>query len=146
MPMPSPDPIRARREPVHEGITDEMIEQMVGRFYRRIRDHDRLGPIFDHVIGDDWTPHLYKMESFWESITLMTGRYKGKPMAAHIKLKGVTPDDFELWLELFRETAEETCPPDIASVFVAKAENIARSLQQAMFFSPEQADGYKLNE
>ena len=143
MPMPSPDPLRPRRAPIHAGITDEMIEQVVGRFYRRIRDHDRLGPIFDHVIGDDWTPHLHKMESFWESITLMTGRYKGKPMVAHMKLKGVTPDDFGLWLELFRETAQETCPPDIAAVFVAKAENIARSLQEAMFFSPQQADGRK---
>jgi len=145
MPMPSHDPLRPRREPLHADIDEEIIEQMVGRFYRRIRDNDRLGPIFDHVIGENWNPHLHKMESFWESITMMTGRYKGKPMVAHMKLKGVTPDDFKLWLELFRETAHETCPPDIAAVFIAKAENIARSLQQAMFFSPEHADGRKLS-
>ena len=143
MTMPSADPIRSRRESIHPDITDKMIEQLVGHFYRRIRDDQRLGPIFQHVIGDDWTPHLYKMESFWESITMMTGRYKGKPMVAHMKLKGVTPEDFGLWLELFRETANETCPPDIAAAFIGKAENIARSLQQAMFFSPGDSDGLK---
>ena len=141
MPLPSSDPIRSVRAPIHPDITEEMLERLVGHFYRRIRDHERLGPIFQHVIGKNWDPHLNKMESFWSSITMMTGRYKGKPMVAHMQLKGVTPDDFEIWLDLFRETAHEQFAPDIAAVFIGRAENIARSLQEAMFFSPQQADG-----
>ena len=34
----------------------------------------------------------------------------------------------------FRETAEELCAPEVAAVFIDRAERIARSLQLALFF------------
>ena len=46
-------------------------------------------------------------------------------------------DDFELWLGHFRKTAAERCPPDVAAIFVDRAERIARSLKLAMFFRLE---------
>lgn len=118
-------------------VTDEAeIALLVRRFYTRIRADTVLGPIFNDVIGDNWEPHLLKMIDFWSSVMLTTGRYKGQPMRAHLKLKQVTPEHFERWLKLFRETADEVCAPETADRFVEKAGRIAESLQLGMFFKP----------
>ena len=128
-----------RRKPVHAEIDEAMIRALVHAFYGRIRQDAILGPIFAHVIGEDWDPHLAKMCDFWSSVMLMSGRYKGNPMIAHMRLKMVRPEHFERWLALFGETADQVCPPDIAAAFRARAANIARSLQLGMFFRPEGA-------
>lgn len=127
-----------------DGVTNEQeIEQVVRSFYARIRSDAELGPIFERVIGDDWEPHLLKMCDFWSSVMLTTGRYKGQPMIAHLKLKQVTPKHFDRWLMLFRETTEEICKPDTADRFMEKAARIAESLQLGMFFRPERHDPEK---
>lgn len=122
------------------GIDDAMIRLLVHAFYARVRQDSVIGPIFAKVIGEDWDPHLAKMCDFWSSVMLLTGRYKGAPMVAHMRLKTVQPLHFERWLELFRQTAVEICPPQSAVAFILRAENIARSLQLGMFFRPESAD------
>jgi hemoglobin len=42
---------------------------------------------------------------------------------------------FDRWLELFRETARSVCPPRAAARFIARAENIARSLEMGIAVS-----------
>jgi hemoglobin len=69
---------------------------------------------------------------------LTSGRYKGSPMLAHMRLKMITEAHFERWLSLFRATAMELFQPEIAKTFIARAETIARSLQLGMFFRPEE--------
>jgi hemoglobin len=130
-----------RRRPVHPSIDEGMIRDLVHRFYARVREDAELGPIFARVIGQDWDAHLAKMCDFWSSVMLMTGRYKGTPMIAHMRLKMVQPRHFERWLALFGQTAAEECPHDIALLFTGRAENIARSLQAGMFFRPAEAPG-----
>jgi len=119
------------------------IEMLVRTFYARIREDEVLGPIFNNAIGDNWEPHLLKMCDFWSSVMLTTGRYKGQPMLAHMKLKMVTPKHFDLWLMLFREAAEDVCAPETAECFVEKAARIAESLQLGMFFKPQLHDPEK---
>lgn len=126
----------SQRRPIATGIDEATIEMLVHGFYARVRDDAQIGPIFNRVIGDDWDDHLAKMCSFWSSVMLLTGRYKGNPMIAHMRLKDVRPEHFARWLALFQETAVALCPPDIAALFVGKAENIARSLQLGMFYRP----------
>lgn len=124
-----------------DSVTNEAeIERLVRTFYARIREDAVLGPIFDKAIGEDWEPHLLKMCDFWSSVMLTTGRYKGQPMRAHLKLKTVTPKHFDCWLVLFRATAEEVCAPETAERFVEKAARIAESLQLGMFFRPQVHD------
>ena len=125
-----------RRQPVHDGISEDMIHALVHAFYGRIRRDDVLGPIFARVIGEDWDLHLAKMCDFWSSVMLLTGRYKGNPMVAHMRLKMVGPEHFERWLALFQETALDVCPPEIADLFIRRAQTIARSLQLGMFWRP----------
>jgi hemoglobin len=127
-----------RRQPVHPSIDEGMIKVLVHSFYAKVRDDSEIGPIFARVIGNGWDEHLARMCDFWSSVMLMTGRYKGTPMTAHMRLKVVQPRHFERWLTLFRLTAEEVCPHEIAILFIGRAENIARSLQLGMFFRPSQ--------
>lgn len=111
------------------GVTEAMCRDLVEAFYARVRADPVLGPIFNGAIGERWDAHLAKLTDFWSSVMLMTGRFKGSPMAIHAALPRAEPDDFQLWLSLFRQTALDVCPPDAAALFCAKAEMIAQSLQ-----------------
>jgi hemoglobin len=111
------------------GLDEEMLEALVRRFYAKVRADELIGPIFAARI-EDWEPHLERMTAFWSSVALMTGRYHGSPVAAHAGLP-VTWAHFERWLELFRETAREVCPPEGAAHVVERAERIAQSLHIA---------------
>lgn len=114
---------------VAAGVTEAMIRELVHAFYARVRRDPALGPIFDGEIGDGWDAHLAKLCDFWSSVMLMTGRFKGQPMAVHARLPDIGPAHFERWLALFAETAEAVCPPAAAALFAEKAQMIARSLQ-----------------
>ena len=118
----------------HADISEETIRALVHAFYARVRADEELGPIFERVIGGEWNAHLAKMCDFWSSVMLTSGRYKGNPMLAHMRLKMVRPEHFDRWLGLFRATAQELCAPEIARQFCARADNIARSLQLGMFW------------
>lgn len=125
------------RRPVHPDLSEALVRDLVFGFYDRVRADPTLGPIFDGVIGDGWDEHLAKMCDFWSSVTMMTGRYAGKPMAAHLRLEGVRPEHFDTWLALFRQTAAEVCPGDLSDLFIDRAERIAESFQLGMFFRPD---------
>ncbi|MCB1386847.1 MAG: group III truncated hemoglobin [Nitratireductor sp.] len=112
------------------GLSEAKLADLVHRFYDKVRADALLGPIFDARISD-WGPHLERMVAFWSSVALMTGRYHGAPMPAHVGLP-VEWHHFERWLALFRETAMETCPPEGAAYVVDRAERIARSLHMAV--------------
>jgi hemoglobin len=117
-------------------VSEEQIRTLVQAFYGKIRCDAVLGPIFESVIADEWDAHLARMCDFWSSVMRTTGRYKGNPMAAHLRLETVRPEHFAYWLTLFQKTALEVCPPDIAMQFCARAQTIARSLQLGMFYRP----------
>ncbi len=115
------------------GITEEMTARLVDAFYAKVRLDALLGPVFEAAIHD-WDSHLSKLRDFWSSVTLMTGRYKGRPVPAHVGLPGIGPEMFGRWLCLFRETAREECPPPAAALYIASAERIASSLQMSIDF------------
>jgi hemoglobin len=132
---------RAQIAPGHAvGVTEAMVHDVVHAFYGRIRTDAMLGPIFEGVIRDNWDHHLAKMCDFWSSVLLMTGRYDGRPMPAHIRIDvgqgaGLTDAHFAHWLELFRATVHDLCPPDAAALFENRAQKIAASLLQGVQFS-----------
>ena len=115
-------------------ITEPAIAALVARFYAKARLDPLIGPVFNNTI-EDWDAHLRTLNAFWSSVMLTTGRYKGNPMAAHLKLP-IEPKFFERWLALWRETAAELFTPGPAAQFVAKAERIAESLKLALFYRP----------
>ena len=90
------------------GIDEAMIERLVRSFYGRARRDPLLGPIFDGTV-QDWERHITRICAFWSSVALMSGRYHGQPMVAHLPLPVDTPH-FDRWLALFAATADEVCP------------------------------------
>ena len=112
------------------GVTAQMIREVVHAFYAKVRIDPALGPIFNRVIPEKaWPAHLAKLSDFWSSVLLMSGRFKGTPMAAHAGIPEIRPSHFARWLQLFKQTVEALCPPPAAALFTAKSEIIAQSLQ-----------------
>jgi hemoglobin len=139
VPRTDPDPdlriVSARPQMTAElmrktGLNDDMLRDLVHRFYTKVRGDGVLGPIFAARITD-WEPHLARMVEFWSSVALMTGRYHGAPVPAHAQLP-VTWEHFERWLALFSATAHEVCTPAGAAHVIGRAERIARSLHIAV--------------
>jgi hemoglobin len=113
---------------VEGAITEAMIQDLVHAFYARARADPGLGPVFNRAVRD-WDAHLSRLCDFWSSVILMTGQFKGAPVAVHAQLPDLQAAHFARWLQIFRQTAREVCPSDAAAVFVARAEIIADSLQ-----------------
>ena len=67
-----------------------MIERLVRAFYRRARLDPLIGPVFEAKV-QDWESYIERMCAFWSSVALMSGRYHGQPMAAHLPLPINTP-------------------------------------------------------
>lgn len=109
------------------GIDEKMIEVLVRAFYARVRLDPLIGPVFEARVHD-WEAHMRRLCAFWSSVALMSGRYHGQPMAAHLPLPIDTPH-FDRWLELFAATAREVCPPPAAAHFLERASRIADSLE-----------------
>ena len=128
----SPQSAEARRRAIigdivaRTGIDDVMIDRLVRRFYDRVRRDPLLGPIFESGV-QDWDAHIERMCNFWSSVALMSGRYHGQPMAAHLPLP-IEALHFDRWLAIFAETAQDLCPPAAAAHFIDRARRIAGSL------------------
>jgi hemoglobin len=118
-------------------VTESQIVSLVDAFYAKVRRDEVLAPIFERAIAPDaWPVHLGKMYDFWSSVMLTTGRYKGNPLAVHMRLAGIEPAMFARWLALFRATAEELFSAELAASFREKSERIAESLKLGLFYRP----------
>lgn len=115
-------------------ITEDDIDRLVPEFYARVRRDPLLGPIFNGAI-DDWPHHLDKLEAFWSSVMLTSGRYKGHPMQAHVRHEvAMTGEAFDRWLSIWRETSDELLSREAAAAFQDRAGRIAESLQLGVQF------------
>ncbi|HTJ59232.1 MAG TPA: group III truncated hemoglobin [Devosiaceae bacterium] len=122
--------LRASGPVVPEGLDDTLIREVVTSFYASARLDPVIGPVFNRVIAEaDWPHHLDKIEAFWSSMLLASGRYQGRPMPKHIAIGDLADRHFERWLALFRQTVEALCPPEIAAVFVERAERVGNSFR-----------------
>lgn len=115
-------------------ISEESIHRLVHAFYAKVRVDPELGPIFERVVKGKWDKHLATMCDFWSSVMLTSGRYKGAPVPAHLRIKDIQPPLFDRWLRLFGETCDELFDGEIAEAFRVKAARIAESLKLALFF------------
>ena len=119
-----------------ERISEELIAELVDTFYGRVRLDPLIGPIFVDKLGDDWAAHLAKLRDFWSSVTLMSGRYRGKPQQIHMPLPLEMPH-FERWLALFEATVTELCTGPARFLFIDRANRIAESLQISLNIGPK---------
>lgn len=118
-------------------IHEAGLERLVPLFYERVRADAEIGPIFNEAVGD-WPGHLDRLIAFWSSVMLTSGRYKGSPMAAHLKHRSrITPAMFDRWLTIWTATTDELMSARAAAVLQNKAARIAASLGLALFFRLE---------
>ena len=118
-------------------ITEDSLGLLVGEFYNRVRADDMIGPVFNNAVGD-WPGHLAKLQAFWSSVMLTSGRYKGQPLPAHIKHAGqMDRQSFDRWLTIWGATTADLMDEASAAALQAKAEKIAESLSLGIEFSRE---------
>ncbi len=119
------------------GMTEEGLGRLVEAFYAKVRADAELGPIFNDAIHN-WPEHLEKLTSFWSSVMLTSGRYKGQPVPAHQKhADRITPELFDRWLALWKETSDALMEREAALALQDRAARIAESLKLALFFRLE---------
>lgn len=120
-------PASADREEVYRFVVD---------FYSQIRAHPVLGPIFNNQVGDHWDAHFHTLTDFWMTVLHSVPGYKGNPFLAHRKTAGIEPQQFDIWLEIFEQSAKRMLSADLAEQALFKAKRIADSLRQGLFYKP----------
>ena len=97
-----------------ELCTEQEVTRLVHDFYARVREEERLGPVFEaHV--HDWPEHLAQLVDFWSAMLRATRRFKGSPMSKHMAIE-LDKDLFDRWLVLFRITAAECNNPPMQAL------------------------------
>ena len=116
------------------GISEEALRDVVEAFYAEVREDALIGPVFNGAI-EDWAEHLEKLQSFWSSVMLTSGRYKGRPLPAHVKhADAISPASFQRWLAIWAATTDEMLDPPSAAAMQDKARRIAESLSLGIAF------------
>lgn len=124
------------------GVTRADIEKLLPHFYASVRHNERLGPIFHKHVGltdPEWAPHLAKIGNFWANVMLKERAYHGNPMQVHLCIPEIRPEDFDIWLGLFDQAAQDVLTPEKADAFSILAHRIGRSL--AMGIAQARAEG-----
>ena len=116
----------------YDTITKEAIDKLVNSFYPKILQNEVTAPFFVAKLGDDinsrvWQDHLELISSFWESIALGEGDYRGNPLAAHFNVEGISVESFREWLRLFGESLDEIFEEEQADFFKQRSLQIANN-------------------
>lgn len=107
---------------ISASIDEARITALVARFYDKVRVDPLLAPVFNSVV-EDWDSHKVLMTSFWATVALRTGNYRGNPLAKHKPLQ-IGKVHFDRWLELWRETAHEFLDEESSALMIGYAERI----------------------
>ena len=127
---------------MHDSLSDittlDDIRVMVDAFYRRVREDELIGPIFNAVIQDRWPVHLEKMYGFWQTVLLNERAYTGSPFPPHAKLP-IEKKHFDRWLLLFTTTVDQHFLGDKATEAKWRAEKMAQMFQIKIDYYKQQA-------
>jgi len=88
-------------------VDKDDVKIFVDAFYSRVQIDELIGPVFNAKIPDgNWTPHLERMYSFWNTVLFAQRDYSGNPFSKHASLPIQKPH-FERWIQLFIKTIDE---------------------------------------
>jgi hemoglobin len=111
------------------------IATLVDHFYEKVRRDPQIGPVFNAAVHD-WDEHKQLLTSFWASVALRTGSYRGNPMAAH-RPHPIRAEHFDRWLALWHETCDEELDEAHAGRMLEYAQRIGRSLKYGLGLHPQ---------
>lgn len=104
--------------------TKDDIQLLIDSFYAVARQDELLGPIFNTIIGDDWSHHLPKMYDFWNMVIFATPGYTGQPVKTHVDVDKRMPmnqEHFDRWLSLWTATVDRLFAGEYADIAKNKA-------------------------
>ncbi|MBX2907162.1 MAG: group III truncated hemoglobin [Taibaiella sp.] len=107
------------------------IQTLVDSFYAIARQDDLLGPIFNTIIGDDWSHHLPVMYDFWNMVIFAVPGYTGQPVKKHVDIDKRMPmnkEHFDRWLELWTATVDKLFTGEYADIARNKAALMANMI------------------
>jgi hemoglobin len=104
------------------------IRHLVVTFYTRAFADPLLGPLFTDVAQMDLEAHLPVMVSFWSSMLLGEGSYRGGAFIPHAQLHREVPltrAHFDRWLEIWSATIDDHHAGWVADTAKFRAERVA---------------------
>ncbi len=110
------------------------IDRLMNQFYARATRDQIIGYIFSDVAKLDLEHHLPVIGDFWETLLFGTGNYQRhgrNPLQIHGELSLKTPlhaEHFRRWLDIFRETIDESFSGERAEFAKTRAEAIANRM------------------
>jgi hemoglobin len=110
------------------------IDRLMNQFYARATRDQIIGYIFSDVAKLDLEHHLHVIGDFWETLLFGTGNYQRhgrNPLQIHGELSLKTPlhaEHFRRWLDIFRETIDESFSGERAEFAKTRAEAIANRM------------------
>lgn len=120
--------------PTPDLCTEQEVQQLVHRFYAKVRVDPVLGPIFERHVAN-WDEHLPRMVDFWSSALRGTARFRGAPMPKHAALPGLSADLFRRWLQLF----EQTCAALPNAPMGERATDLAARVAESLWYGYQMA-------
>lgn len=111
-------------------LDEAVLARLVDHFYEKVRRDAQIGPIFNAAV-DDWDEHKRLLTSFWASVALGAGSYRGNPMAAH-RPHPIRAEHFDRWLAMWQETCDEELDEVHAAQMLEFAQRIGRSLKYGL--------------
>jgi hemoglobin len=111
--------------------TREDVHELVDEFYKRVRAHDVLAPIFNEKIGQLWFLHIDTLTRFWETLLLENRTYFGAPFPKHLELP-IEDVHFDMWLGLFTQTVSDLFEGEKADEAKHRAVHLAKSFKNKM--------------
>lgn len=118
-------------ETTDQSLSRADLARLVDCFYERIQVHPELGPIFNAAV-DDWPEHKTLLTSFWASVVLGEGSFRGNPMAVHRALPDIRAHHFDQWLLLWQQTTGEVLEADAATYMQTLANRIGQHLSRGV--------------
>jgi hemoglobin len=111
------------------------IEELVTRFYDKVKPNPVIGFIFTSVANIHWEEHIPVIVDFWETVLLDNPVYKKNAMEPHFALNAKQPLEmihFTEWLALFTSTVDELFEGKAAELAKTRARSIAAIMQIKM--------------
>lgn len=102
---------------------------LVDEFYASVMTNPIIGYIFSEIVRVDWSLHLPKMYSFWETMLFNARTYTKNPYPPHYdvhQLSPLTEVEFNEWLTLFQQIVDELFEGRTAEKAKSKAKALAK--------------------
>lgn len=115
--------------------TRQDIENLVNKFYNKVKEDDVIGFFFTDIAKTNWDTHLPKMYNFWQALLFANIKFEGNPMGAHFPINAQSPMEehhFNHWIKIWTETVDELFKGKIAEDAKTKATNIAKMMSFKM--------------